>query len=91
MKKYGIFTLVLVFALCLTACGRRNTQETTNNTMAPTIITPTTILDPTIMNPTIDTNIPDPNVDTSMPSTDDTSNGTTDSTIARNRTGMNIR
>ena len=84
MKKYGIIATVLALALSLSACGRRNNQETTPNTMAPTIIPPTTILDPTIMDPTLDTNVPDPNVDNH--STD-----STDNTVARSRTGMNNR
>lgn len=84
MKKYGIIALVFALALSLSACGRRKNQETTPSTMAPTIIPPTTILDPTIMDPTLDTNIPDPNVDTHM--TDPT-----DNTVARNRSGMNVR
>ena len=84
MKKYSIIAIILLLAISLSACGRKMINETTPSTMEPTIIPPTTILDPTIMDPTLETNIPDPEVDSN--STD-----STDNTVARNRTGMNIR
>lgn len=68
MKRFSIIALVLVLAISLAACGRRNNNETS----APS--TDVTIL-PDI-NPTIDTNIPDPDVNTSMPMYTDGTNST---------------
>ena len=63
MKKFSIFTLMLILSLSLVACGRRNEPNTTPTTTAPT--TQTTIYPST--DPIIETNIPDPSVDTSIP------------------------
>lgn len=64
MKKMSVFILVLLFAVSLVACGRRN-QNDASIPSADTSETEMTILPD--MDPTIDTNIPDPNVDTKMP------------------------
>lgn len=69
MKKIAIFALVLVLALGLCACGRRN--DTPVNTMPSTDMS--IIPD---MDATLDTNIPDPNVDTEMPLYTDNTNST---------------
>ena len=88
MKKICIFALVLVFALSLAACGRKDNNETSSPSTDMTII-------PDI-DPTIGTNIPDPSVDTSMPlytdgngMTDETGNtGMTGPVDGRTRSGM---
>jgi len=76
MRKFTFFTLILVLAFALTACGRRNetqsetapsaTQEETEQVTLPTI------------DPTMGTNIPDPEVDTSMPDVMDPNGGSND-------------
>lgn len=73
MKKYVMIALVLVLALSLCACGRRN--DTPVNTMPSTDMS--VIPD---MDATLDTNIPDPNVDTEMPLYTDNTNSTENTT-----------
>ena len=65
MRKFTTWVLVLVLALSLTACGRRNekpTETAPSVTQAPTDEATLPTIDPTM-----GTNIPDPEVDTSMP------------------------
>lgn len=77
MKRFAFFALVLVLALSLCACGRRN--DTPVNTMPSTDMS--IIPD---MDPTLDTNIPDPNVDTEMPLYTDNTNSTENTTGSTN-------
>lgn len=88
MKKYGIIALILILALSLAACGRRNNEATSTPTTTGASVIPG--IDPTIMDPTIGTNIPDPSVDTSMPDFTDHTDSTdttndTDNTSERSR------
>lgn len=64
MKKVLIALLVLVMALSLVACRRRNNDVETTPTTTPQTSEMPFIPD---MDPTLDTNIPDPSVDTQMP------------------------
>lgn len=94
MKKFSAFTLALVLAVALCACGRRQDDAPTNNTTEPTTTEPATMppvtTEPATTAPTIipdmpelDTNVPDPTVDSN--STDDSMDATTDSARGRNR------
>lgn len=70
MKKFAIFTLVLVIALSLNACRMGETQTTTEQNTTPDTTTATTptvttpiATDPIVIDPTIEPNVPDPSVD----------------------------
>lgn len=73
MKKLSIFALIIVLALSVAACGKKDdtnrqdtTVPTTGNSMLPE------------MDPTMDTNIPDDNVNGNSTDTTGTTNSTGD-------------
>ncbi len=69
MKKISIYALVIILAMGLAACGRRNDMPATDMTILPG------------MDSTIGTNIPDPDVDTKMPMYTQGTNATDDTTF----------
>ena len=76
MKKFSVIALVLVLAVSMCACGKRNNEPTrTTRDTTPTTV-PTV---PTVTMPS--TNIPDPTVDSnSTMGTDGTGSTATDGT-----------
>ena len=75
MKKATILIIAIALCIGLSACGRKNNDQTNNTTNGTTNFT---VLPDTDM--TIETNIPDPDVDTSMPMYTDSTEETTEFT-----------
>lgn len=84
MKKFSIFALVLVLALAMAACGKKD-DTGSQNTTVPT--TGNSILPE--MDPTMDTNIPDDNVNGNSTDTTGTTNTTENSGAANGSTSGN--
>ena len=74
MKKLSIFALIVVLAVAMAACGKKN-DTGSQNTTVPT--TGNSILPE--MDPTMDTNIPDDNVNGNSTDTTGTTNATENS------------
>ena len=84
MKKLSIFALVLVLALAMAACGKKD-DTGSQNTTVPT--TGNSILPE--MDPTMDTNIPDDNVNGNSTDTTGTTNTTENSGAGNGSTSGN--
>ena len=84
MKKLSIFALVLVLALAMAACGKKDNTGSQNTTV-PT--TGNSVLPE--MDPTMDTNIPDDNVNGNSTDTTGNTSSTENSGAANGSTSGN--
>lgn len=84
MKKIIIFSLALVMAITMVACGRRN-EETENTPAQDDVTNNSENIVPDVI-PDMDQNIPDPDIDSSMPEPsidmDDNTDGTNNQNTA---------